>query len=148
MYQQTIQAAPSSLTLRYPVVPTPARDDRAPIPFRDFVAFPAARRLLRGGAAVDIGGRAFDLLLVLLRARGRVVARDRIMDEVWPGTFVDESNLRFQISTLRKMLGKDRELIKTVAGRGYMLIEEADAAEAPQDWTFPLRYRLQLASRS
>ncbi|MET3528526.1 winged helix-turn-helix domain-containing protein [Phenylobacterium koreense] len=73
---------------------------------------------------MEIGSRAFDLLHILLRARGRVVARADLFRHVWPMTTVDDSNLRFQISCLRRALGKDRELLKTVPGRGYMLAAE------------------------
>lgn len=104
------------------------RHCRQPIVFRHFMVLPAERALQCKGAPVDIGGRAFDLLLVLLRARGAVVGKDEIMRQVWPSTFVDEGNLRFQMAMLRKALGDDRDLIKTVTGRGYLLIDERDEA--------------------
>ncbi|RRN63614.1 hypothetical protein EIK80_17085 [Caulobacter sp. 602-1] len=82
---------------------------------------PAARILLHHGAPVEIGGRAFDLLHVLLRSRGALVARDDIIRHVWPTTTIEESNLRVQVASLRKILGEDRDLLKTVPGRGYLL---------------------------
>jgi DNA-binding response OmpR family regulator len=45
-----------------------------------------------------------------------------ILDTVWPLTIVDESNLRFQIACLRKALGEDCDLIKTISGRGYIFV--------------------------
>lgn len=111
----------------------------APIHFRDLVAKPAARLLLRRQRPVKIGGRAFDLLIVLLRARGSVVPKSRIMQAVWPGTFVAEGNLRFQMAMLRKALGRDRDLIKTVIGRGYMLADER-RSDTAGGWTLrPIR---------
>jgi DNA-binding response OmpR family regulator len=111
----------------------------APIGFRDLVAIPAARLLLRRQRPVKIGGRAFDLLIVLLRSRGSVVSKNRIMQAVWPGTFVAEGNLRFQMAMLRKALGHDRDLIKTVIGRGYMLADER-RPEPSRSWTLqPIR---------
>ncbi|WP_374471680.1 transcriptional regulator [Phenylobacterium sp.] len=102
---------------------------RAPaLGFRRFVLLPAARLLLRDGRPVEIGSRAFDLLHVLLRARGRIVERADLMRQVWPTTTVEESNLRFQVSRLRRALGDDRDLLKTIPGRGYLL-----AADAPTD---------------
>lgn len=92
--------------------------------FRAFRLLPAARILLRHGQPVEIGSRAFDLLHVLLRSRGSVVERADIFRQVWPTTIVDESNLRFQMSCLRKALGADRDLLKTIPGRGYMLAAE------------------------
>ena len=108
------------------VQPAPPRITRRPIAFRHFVALPSARTLLLRGMPVELGGRAFDLLLVLLRARGTIVGKDQLMREVWPDIFVDHGNLRFQMATLRKALGEYRDLIKTVTGRGYLLIDEPD----------------------
>ena len=95
--------------------------------FRNCRLFPRSRLLLRDVSPVNLGSRAFDLLLVLLRSMGEVVTKDAIVKEVWPHTIVEESNLRFQMASLRNALGEDRDLIKTIPGRGYMF-----AAELPQ----------------
>ncbi|MBY0318186.1 MAG: winged helix-turn-helix domain-containing protein [Reyranella sp.] len=92
--------------------------------FRRFRVFPSRRQLFLGDREVAIGSRAFDLLVVLLKARGTVVDKARIFELVWPSTTVDESNLRFQIGELRSVLGADRDAIKTVPRRGYMMLEE------------------------
>lgn len=92
--------------------------------FRDYRMFPAARRLERRGAAVELGSRAFDLLWTLIEQRGRVVAKAEIVKRVWPSTIVEESNLRFQMAYLRKCLGRDSDLIKTIPGRGYLFVDE------------------------
>ena len=89
--------------------------------FRNFRLLPGARILLRDGQPVDIGSRAFDLLHILLRSQGAVVERDIIMRHVWPTTTVDDSNVRSQVSRVRKALGGHRDLLKTVPGRGYLL---------------------------
>ncbi len=46
------------------------------------------------------------------------------MSYVWPSTVVDESNLRFQMASLRKILGEDRDVIKTIPRRGYLFTLE------------------------
>lgn len=94
--------------------------------FGEFSLCPGARTLRLGDAAVPLGSRAFDLLVVLLRSRGRLVAKDEIVREVWPSTFVDESNLRFQMGVLRKALGPERDRIKTIPGRGYIFVDEEE----------------------
>jgi DNA-binding winged helix-turn-helix (wHTH) protein len=105
---------------------------RRPIGFGHFVALPAARTLLLKGVPVEIGGRAFDLLMVLLRSRGEVVGKEEIVRQVWPTTIVDEGNLRFQMAVLRKALGADRDRIKTVTGRGYLFVaDEAGSDDLP-----------------
>jgi DNA-binding winged helix-turn-helix (wHTH) protein len=90
-----------------------------------------SRDLLADGAPVAIGNRALDILIVLIEARGALVAKDEIMSRVWPGAIVEENTLQFQISTLRKALGKDRDFIRTVSGRGYRFVAEiqTDAGE-------------------
>jgi DNA-binding response OmpR family regulator len=98
--------------------------------FRGYELMPEDRLLLRDGCAVDLGGRAFDLLCILVRARGNVVSKAEIFDHVWPSTTVDESNLRFQMAQLRRALGPDRDVIKTVKGRGYILAAEVRRASA------------------
>lgn len=96
--------------------------------FGGFEVEVGSRTLRRHGDVVDLGGRAFDLLTVLLRARGTVVSKKRIMEEVWPSTLVDDSNLRFQMSCLRRVLRPFGDIIKTVQGRGYVLVAEGMAA--------------------
>ena len=101
--------------------------------FGRFCAVPCARQLLADGRPVRLGGRAFDLLVLLLNARGTVVSKDEIVNCVWPSISVEESNLRFQIAALRRVLGKDRDLIKTVSGRGYLLAAEVDHEPSETD---------------
>lgn len=82
-----------------------------------------ARRELRfQGVSVPIGSRAFEILEVLVRAGGELVNKYHIMERVWPGAVVEENTLQFHISALRKALGADRGLLKTVSGRGYRLL--------------------------
>ena len=80
------------------------------------------RQLLADGVPVELGTRAFDLLLVLLEADGSLVTKEELMSRVWPGIVVLEENLKFQVSALRKALGADRDLIRTEYGRGYRFI--------------------------
>ena len=92
--------------------------------FRHWRLLPRARLLLRDGRPVELGSRAFDLLHLLLSKRGSVVEKTVIVTFVWPSTIVEESNLRFQMASLRKALGADGALIKTIPGRGYILADD------------------------
>ena len=85
----------------------------------DLTVLPAQRLVLRGGQPVGLGARAFDLLVTLLEHCDRVVGKDELLALAWPGLVVEENNLSVQISTLRKVLGK--EAITTIAARGYRL---------------------------
>jgi DNA-binding winged helix-turn-helix (wHTH) protein len=80
---------------------------------------PHRRELFTDGRPVKLGGRTFDVLMALIEARGAVVAKDALMARVWPDRIVEENNLQAHISALRAALGAERELIRTVAGRGY-----------------------------
>src|SRR5437868_7484466 len=82
----------------------------------------AEGRLWRGREMVALTPKAFDTLLVLLAHRGNVVNKDTLLDEVWKDTFVEESTLAQNISTLRKALGTlpgGGQFIETVPRRGY-----------------------------
>src|SRR5215470_11436566 len=70
-----------------------------------------ARQLLADGHPVELGGRAFDTLLILVDGRGGVISKDDLMRRVWPDRVVEENNLEIQISALRKAFGPDRDLI-------------------------------------
>jgi predicted ATPase len=83
--------------------------------------------LLVNGVPVQIGSRAFELLLTLVRRRGTVVGRSELLEAVWPGLFVEENNIAVQVNTLRKLLGA--KTIVTVPGRGYQLSADPIAEE-------------------
>lgn len=115
------------------------QDDRA-IAFGRYRLFPQLRLLLHEGNKVELGGRAFDVLHVLLDARGQVVTKDELILKVWSGAVVEENNLQAQMSAIRRALGADRDLISTEFGRGYRLTvtpEETDGV-APIDNHAPL----------
>ncbi len=90
------------------------------------------RQLVADGVPVELGTRAFDLLLVLLEADGSLVTKDELFSRVWPGIFVAEENLKVQISSLRKALGEARDLIRTEFGRGYRFTA---AVNSTADWS-------------
>src|SRR6201988_765302 len=92
--------------------------------FGRFRIFPRQRRLLAGDESIDLGCRAFDLLLALIEARGTILSKDVLMARVWSGRVVEENNLHAQIVVLRKILGTERNLIRTVSGRGYQFAGE------------------------
>jgi TolB-like protein/DNA-binding winged helix-turn-helix (wHTH) protein len=111
----------------------PAADAPESYQFDKYRLDPTRRQLTAGGAPVAISSRAFDLLLLLIQHRSRVVTREEIFRHVWPGISVDPSNLGVQMSALRRVLGDDSEqpsLITTVPGRGYRFI---GAIESPEE---------------
>lgn len=80
------------------------------------------RELLRDGKPVALHGKAFDMLVVLVENRGRLIQKDELFSRVWPDQIVEESNLTVQVSAIRKALGERKEnphYIATVPGHGY-----------------------------
>ena len=88
--------------------------------FGPFRLDPVKRLLLRNGEAVSIAPKAFDLLLALVEGGGHVVSKDELMKRVWPDSFVEEGNLTYNISVLRRALGEkanEHQYIVTAPGR-------------------------------
>ena len=72
-------------------------------PFRLDVA---RRVFTRGNEVVPLAPKTFDLLTLMLQSPGRAFSKHDLMGALWPDTFVEEANLSFQISVLRKALGE------------------------------------------
>src|ERR1700680_2594234 len=102
----------------------------AAIEFGRFSVLPHRRELLVEGRPLELGGRAFDVLMVLIEASGAVVSKDALMHRVWPDRIVGEKNLQPQISALRRAFAADRDLIRTIAGRGYQFTGEIHTVSA------------------
>ena len=90
----------------------------------------AQRQVRVDGRPAAIGARAFDVLLMLLEHRDRVVSKDELIGKVWEGLVVEENNLQVQISTLRKLLGAGA--IATIPARGYRLVAAPERPDPPQ----------------
>jgi DNA-binding winged helix-turn-helix (wHTH) protein/TolB-like protein/Tfp pilus assembly protein PilF len=105
--------------------------DPAVYGFGPYVLDRPRRLLMRDGSAVALTPKAFDLLTVLVENEGRLVSKETLMRSLWPDTVVEESNLTFQVSSLRKALGGDRYVV-TVPGRGYQFTGAVERiAETP-----------------
>jgi predicted ATPase/DNA-binding winged helix-turn-helix (wHTH) protein len=99
-------------------------DGSRPVPagnvaFGRFQVFPLRRELRADGQPIRLGGRTFDLLMTLIEAHGAVVTKDELLERVWPGLVVEENNVQGHVSALRAAFGAERDLIRTVSGRGY-----------------------------
>ena len=97
--------------------------------FGDFVLDPANRRLSRDGAAVELNARYLDALALLVREPGRLVIKDRFLEEVWRGVPVTDEALTQCIRTLRRQLGDDAarpRFIETVPKHGYRFVAAVD----------------------
>src|SRR5713226_9249 len=93
--------------------------------------------LTRNGQVIRLDPKSFDLLVFLVENRGRVLDKETLLTNVWPGTFVEESNLTKNVSILRRRLGEREDgtsFIETFPRRGYRFDAEVreTAAELPQ----------------
>lgn len=104
---------------RRPVNPSRRPSADAVLEFGRFRVLLRQRQLVTDGLPLQLGTRAFDLLMILLEANGLLVTKDELVRHVWPGIVVTRENLKVQISALRKVLGEDRDFIRTEFGRGY-----------------------------
>jgi len=112
--------------------------------FDRFCLDPDNRQLRNGGDPVELNSRYFDALALLVSEQGRLVSKDRFMDEVWRGVPVTDEALTQCIRTLRRQLGDDAarpRFIETVPKHGYRFIAavDADRRSAPRQnagsWT-------------
>src|SRR5258708_32936036 len=79
------------------------------------------RELRAHGIPIPVGNRAFEIISVLVQSAGKLVSKDDLMGRVW-GAIVEENTIQVHISAIRKALGQDRGMLKTMSGRGYRLL--------------------------
>jgi DNA-binding winged helix-turn-helix (wHTH) protein len=91
------------------------------------------RMLWHGDQPVPLTPKILKTLVVLVESRGRLVEKAEMMDKVWPDTTVEEGNLTFNVSLLRKALGDDlhngNRYIETVPRRGYRFVAPVTVRE-------------------
>ena len=95
------------------------------ISFGPYRLLEAQRLLLEGGRPVRLGSRAFDILAALVERAGEVVGKDELIARAWPKTYVEDANLKMQMSALRRALGDGQggnRYVLTVPGRGYNFV--------------------------
>lgn len=97
--------------------------------FDEFSIDSGLYQLSRQDKVLPIEPLAFDLLVYLIQNRARVVGRDELLDNLWPGKVVTDSALAARMKDARRALGDSGELqhfIKTVHGRGYQFVADID----------------------
>ena len=98
--------------------------------FDDFRLDAGKRVLLCRGEPLPLRPRVFDTLLYFVRNCGRVIDKDELMRAIWPDSFVEENNLSQNVSTLRRVLGKNRYIV-TVPGSGYRFAATVKTVNPP-----------------
>jgi DNA-binding winged helix-turn-helix (wHTH) protein/TolB-like protein len=110
--------------------------------FGPFRLDPAERLLTRDGQTVSLTPKAFDTLLYFVENQQRLLTKDELIAQIWPDSFVEESNLAQNVSAVRRALGEKAsggQYIETVPKRGYRFIAEAKKVwvQAPRSATRP-----------
>ena len=103
--------------------------------FGPFRLDPAERRLLRHDQPVSLTPKCFDLLVLLVENNGHLISKEEMLERLWPNQFVEESNLSFNISSLRKALGEGEDgdrFIETVPKKGFRFVAQVDLSVADQ----------------
>ena len=113
------------------------QSDRRCYAFGPYVADAGKRLLWRDRALVPITSKAFEILLLLIQRRGRVVEKQELLEEIWRRTAVEENTLTRHISTLRKILEErpdHHEYVLTIPGHGYQFVAEVvELDHRPED---------------
>ena len=94
--------------------------------FGDFRLDSESPSLWRDERLVSLPPKALEMLLLLVRRRDSIVSREELLNTVWPDTFVEEGNINYTVSLLRKTLDKDDKgrFIQTVPKRGYRFVAD------------------------
>jgi len=109
--------------------------------FGECVFDPETRELLRSGHLVHVAPKSFRLLELLLARRPKAIAKEELLELLWPGTFVAEGNLTRIVAELRGAIGDDgREprLIRTIHGFGYAFQGSATSRPGPTEAAVPV----------
>jgi len=99
--------------------------------FGPFILSERERELTSNGHPLRLKRRDFDVLLILLKNRSKLVTKSQLLDEVWPTSYVSEANLSVHIGCLRKLLGtnsRDHSYIQTVNRFGYRFVGEVNVS--------------------
>ena len=97
---------------------------------------PAERQLVRDDQPVSLAPKTFELLVYLVANHGRLVTKDQIFEAVWPGSFVEDSNLTVSISALRRALAEKesgQQYIETVTKAGYRFVAPVSEGESSSE---------------
>lgn len=93
------------------------------------------RQLLKGDREVHLSPKAFELLLLLIDERSRALSKAELQEQLWPSTFVGETNLATLVAEIRRGLGEsahDARIVRTVHRFGYRFVAAVDEVEPPR----------------
>jgi len=100
--------------------------------FGPFAIDVTARLLSVNHKQVDLGSRAFEILVALIERRGEIVSKQDLLARAWPNVHIEEHNLRVHVAALRRALGEEgQRLLINVPGRGYSFVGDVALSSKP-----------------
>lgn len=108
--------------------------------FGDFSVDCDTRQLIEGGSEIHLSPKAFDLLVTLLENRRRAVSKAELQQQLWPSTFVEETNLAGLVLEIRRALrdtASSPAFVRTVYGFGYRFVGEGTEDAGPRWSSLP-----------
>ncbi|SDH89746.1 Predicted ATPase [Bradyrhizobium sp. Rc2d] len=114
-------------------MPPPAQNHET-ISFGPFELIVNERQVTRNTVHVELGARAYEILVTLLSRPNEIIDKSELIATVWPGIAVEEGSLRFHVAALRKALGDGRDgarYISTAPGRGYSFVAPISRRSLP-----------------
>jgi predicted ATPase/DNA-binding winged helix-turn-helix (wHTH) protein len=107
---------------------------------REFRICPERGQAFRGQTLLPLKAKGVAVLVALIERRGRVVSKEELMDLAWPGLFIEEGNVKHQISMIRQVLGPS--FVETVGRVGYQFGERLEpSSQSPIETNLPSRTR-------
>lgn len=101
--------------------------------FGGFTLDDSTREITLNEGQIHLSPKAYDLLLVLIENRSRAVSKPELLQQLWPDTYVEETNLAGLVAHLRRVLGDSADeprFIRTIYGFGYRFIGQVESNEA------------------
>src|SRR5580692_10812757 len=109
------------------------------------------RVLRRDGVALPLGSRALEILIYLAERPGKVIAKQELIDHVWPDVTVEEGSIRVHVAAIRKALGDGQfgnRYIANIKGRGYSFVGTvASLGDGTESSNVKFRYQSRLPVR-
>jgi DNA-binding winged helix-turn-helix (wHTH) protein len=103
--------------------------------FADFSLNTGTRQLLKGGRELHLSPKAYELLLLLIEQRSRAVSKVEMQEQLWPATFVGETNLATLVAEIRRAFDESAQnatIVRTVHRFGYRFVADVgDVDQAP-----------------
>ncbi|NDD63128.1 MAG: hypothetical protein EBZ36_03980 [Acidobacteria bacterium] len=90
--------------------------------FGSFVLETSSASLRRGDKHIPLTPKRYEILLFLVKNAGQLLLKEEIIEQVWPGQFIEEGNLTNSIYAIRRLIEdnpRHPQMIQTVSGRGY-----------------------------